>query len=69
MFVYSHYRAGEILFSLAIAYARHAGISEFPQQILMKQIVLSRRSLGLFQHHDGITGTGKDFVMADYGNK
>merc|ERR1719420_2082867 len=36
---------------------------------LMEHIVVARRALSLFQHHDGITGTAKDHVVLDYGDK
>lgn len=60
-------RSAEIIFTLAQAYARKHTASNFPSVALMEKLVTARRSLGLFQHHDGITGTAKDFVVNDYG--
>ena len=60
-------RGAEILYSLALAHARRAGADgRYP---LSDYALLSnaRRNLGLFQHHDAITGTAKEAVAVDYG--
>jgi alpha-mannosidase II len=31
-----------------------------------KRLEQARRALSIFQHHDGVTGTAKDYVMKDY---
>ncbi|XP_074661224.1 alpha-mannosidase 2-like [Tubulanus polymorphus] len=62
----AHLRSAEIIYSLVL------GVNDkqnFPQVAAMKDLILARRSLGLFQHHDGITGTAKEHVVVDYGNK
>lgn len=35
---------------------------------LDKRLEVARRALSIFQHHDGVSGTAKDYVMKDYDN-
>lgn len=63
----AHLRGAEILFSLALAHSRHHG--KFPCDDLYPKLLSARKELALFQHHDGITGTAKDHVVVDYGER
>ena len=63
------WRAAEIIFSLAESHVRHRGSSSFPVEQLYGLLTKARQNLALFQHHDGITGTAKDFVVVDYGQR
>ncbi|XP_052786751.1 alpha-mannosidase 2x-like [Mya arenaria] len=66
----SHLRAAEIIFSMALTVSRQQkALNNFPATVMMDRLIQARRNLGLFQHHDGITGTAKDFVVVDYGNR
>uniref|UniRef100_A0A1I7XNW1 mannosyl-oligosaccharide 1,3-1,6-alpha-mannosidase n=1 Tax=Heterorhabditis bacteriophora TaxID=37862 RepID=A0A1I7XNW1_HETBA len=58
-----HLRASEIAYSLDSIKNGIANKEVFPN------LISARRALSLFQHHDGVTGTAKDHVMMDYGNK
>lgn len=63
------FRGAEILYSLAVANARHAGMEGRYPVSDYALLVDARRSVGLFQHHDAITGTAKENVVIDYGTK
>uniref|UniRef100_A0A6A7G152 Alpha-mannosidase n=3 Tax=Hirondellea gigas TaxID=1518452 RepID=A0A6A7G152_9CRUS len=64
-------RAAEILFNLAVG-SSGATDPAIPHNIaeqLHLELTEAHKALGLFQHHDGITGTAKDHVVLDYANK
>ncbi|XP_041853892.1 alpha-mannosidase 2x [Melanotaenia boesemani] len=65
----SHLRGAEILYSLAVANARHAGMEGRYPVSDYALLVDARRSVGLFQHHDAIAGTAKENVVIDYGTR
>ncbi|CAD6193239.1 unnamed protein product [Caenorhabditis auriculariae] len=57
-------RSAEIVFTLSSIEEEGA-----VDQKVFNRLILARRALSLFQHHDGVTGTAKDEVVVDYGNK
>uniref|UniRef100_A0AAR2IX91 Alpha-mannosidase n=1 Tax=Pygocentrus nattereri TaxID=42514 RepID=A0AAR2IX91_PYGNA len=65
----SHLRGAEILYSLAVAHARHAGMEGRYPTSDYSLLTDARRNIGLFQHHDAIAGTAKEAVVIDYGTR
>nr|XP_020635653.1 alpha-mannosidase 2 [Pogona vitticeps] len=66
----SYLRAAEILYSLALVQTKKfEKMKVFPSVDHYKLLTEARRNLGLFQHHDAITGTAKDWVVVDYGTR
>ncbi|XP_075397486.1 alpha-mannosidase 2 isoform X2 [Tenrec ecaudatus] len=65
----SHLRAAEILYYFAMRQAQKYKINKFISSSHYVALTEARRNLGLFQHHDAITGTAKDWVVVDYGTR
>ncbi|XP_077796491.1 alpha-mannosidase 2x isoform X13 [Macaca mulatta] len=63
----AHLRGAEVLYSLAAAHSRHSGLAGRYPLSDFTLLTEARRTLGLFQHHDAITGTAKEAVVVDYG--
>ncbi|KAL0270255.1 UNVERIFIED_CONTAM: hypothetical protein PYX00_007725 [Menopon gallinae] len=64
-------RAAEIIYALSWGYLKPLSTEWLlsPQTGFAKLLRDARRSLSLFQHHDGVTGTARDNVMEDYAKK
>lgn len=69
VFVCVFCRSAEILYSLAVAHVRRAGMEGRYPISDYTLLTDARRSVGLFQHHDAITGTAKEAVALDYGTR
>ena len=63
--VFFLYRRAEIFYSLVTIRGLIVDGNERIPELLTK----ARRNLGLFQHHDGITGTAKEPVVKDYAKR
>ncbi|KAL7032260.1 hypothetical protein ACKWTF_007269 [Chironomus riparius] len=62
-------RNAEILFTIVMNRMKQSGRMQESLENFIKKyenITEARRNLGLFQHHDAITGTSKKAVMRDY---
>ncbi|XP_045185016.2 alpha-mannosidase 2-like [Mercenaria mercenaria] len=62
-------RASEILHSIALAYSDYWNVKYKFLQRAPRLLKEARDNLGIFLHHDAITGTSKAYVVEDYEEK
>ena len=67
--VESYVRSADILFTHASLLRSFRNESAENVSALENLLLEARRNLGIFQHHDGITGTARKAVMLDYEKK
>ena len=65
----SSLRAADILDVFAFTYCKLWGVSYHGYHEVAAKLQEARHSLGLFLHHDAITGTSKPYVVFDYESK
>jgi len=69
----SSLRSAEIIYSMTWSHLhRLSTVPESHKQWmgrLMTYLTEARHNMGLFQHHDGVTGTAKDHVVQDYARR
>lgn len=59
-------RSAEILFSFSNVLQSFVSAKFSRAEELYKKLLTARRNLGIYQHHDGISGTAKTHVNRDY---
>uniref|UniRef100_A0A0N5C217 Alpha-mannosidase n=1 Tax=Strongyloides papillosus TaxID=174720 RepID=A0A0N5C217_STREA len=67
-----HYlRGADLIYSTSVmSYSKNTNILEnYKKKVNYSMLVEARRYMSLFQHHDGVTGTAKSFVVTDYAEK
>lgn len=62
-------RTGEILATLAQAKVSSGASTSGITKDWRARLESARRNVGLFQHHDGVTGTARRKVVVDYQNR
>ena len=64
-------RSAELIYSMSWSHLQRLDGDAQNQWMtqMMSELVEARHNLGIFQHHDGITGTAKDHVVVDYSTK